>query len=202
MLKNSIARKKRWNFVKYNVNTNEKIQTKTNKEIKKFKVHLCARINKSKCNKMRRVKLKVHKNFKPLFSVLLLLSSLSLCLGAQEKLLRINTALTALPTATVSSSGAFNSPIEAQGEHEALPLDADSHICVREETYVEQLKVPTMQPVRIRSSQWCMEIPPRCSNYKTEMREVVQIKVSLKRKRKGLGSRVANKALKNNWINI
>ncbi|XP_011212229.4 uncharacterized protein LOC105232283 isoform X1 [Bactrocera dorsalis] len=127
---------------------------------------------------MKRVKLKAHKNVKPLFSVMLLLSSLPLCLGAQEKLLRINTDLTALPTATVPSAGAFNSPIDAskQDEHGALPLDADSHICVREETYVEQLKVPTMQPVRIRSSQWCMEIPPRCSNYKTEMREVVQIK--------------------------
>ncbi|XP_039950579.1 uncharacterized protein LOC120768100 isoform X3 [Bactrocera tryoni] len=127
---------------------------------------------------MKRVKLKAYKNAKPLFSILLLLSCLRLCLGAQEKLLRINTDLTALPTATVPSVGTFNSPIDAskQGEQSALPLDADSHICVREETYVEQLKVPTMQPVRIRSSQWCMEIPPRCSNYKTEMREVVQIK--------------------------
>uniref|UniRef100_A0A0A1WST4 Multiple epidermal growth factor-like domains protein 10 n=1 Tax=Zeugodacus cucurbitae TaxID=28588 RepID=A0A0A1WST4_ZEUCU len=127
---------------------------------------------------MKRVKLKINKNPKPLHSILLLFVSLSICLGAQEKLLRINTDLTALSTDAASSGGAFNSPPDAskQSEQAVLPLDAALHICVREETYVEQLKVPTMQPVRIRSSQWCMEIPPRCSNYKTEMREVVQIK--------------------------
>lgn len=129
---------------------------------------------------MKRVKLKIIENTKSLCNVLLLFVSLSMCFGAQEKLLRINTDLTAFSTLTVPSGDISNTPSDAskQSEYGALPLDADSHICVREESYVEQLKVPTMQPVRIRSSQWCMEIPPRCSNYKTEMREVVQIKVS------------------------
>ncbi|XP_068150842.1 LOW QUALITY PROTEIN: uncharacterized protein NimA [Drosophila tropicalis] len=49
------------------------------------------------------------------------------------------------------------------------------NICIREEPYVEVVQVPEMQPVRVRSSSWCLEIPPRCATYKTEMREVMKV---------------------------
>ncbi|EDW27365.1 GL20463 [Drosophila persimilis] len=61
----------------------------------------------------------------------------------------------------------------------ALPsIQGPGNICIREEPYVEHIQVPEMQPVRVRTSSWCMEIPPRCSTYKTEMREVMKVQVS------------------------
>ncbi|KAH8410150.1 hypothetical protein KR009_007025 [Drosophila setifemur] len=58
----------------------------------------------------------------------------------------------------------------------AMPsIQGPGNICIREEQYVEQIQVPEMQPVRVRSSSWCMEIPPRCATYKTEMREVMRV---------------------------
>ena len=54
---------------------------------------------------------------------------------------------------------------------------SDNHICSREEDYIEQLHIPSIQPVRIRSSTWCMEFPPRCSSYKTEMRQIMKTQV-------------------------
>ncbi|XP_073823616.1 nimrod A isoform X2 [Musca autumnalis] len=51
----------------------------------------------------------------------------------------------------------------------------DKHICTREEEYVEQIRSPSMQPVKIRTATWCLEFPPRCSNYQTEMREIVKV---------------------------
>ena len=56
---------------------------------------------------------------------------------------------------------------------------SENHICTREENYVEELRTPSMEPVRIRSSTWCLEFPPRCSSYRTEMREMVTIEVGL-----------------------
>ncbi|XP_054743213.1 uncharacterized protein LOC129247877 [Anastrepha obliqua] len=126
---------------------------------------------------MKRVKFKIPKTnilcCNPL--LLFIIISIHICAGAQEKLLRINTDLTASSTASWLGSSATSSPSSDASKQSAVS-DGDSHICVREETYVEQLKLPSMQPVRVRSSQWCLEFPPRCSNYKTEMREVVQIK--------------------------
>lgn len=53
------------------------------------------------------------------------------------------------------------------------------NVCTKEETYVEQIKIPTIQSVKVRSSEWCLEFPPRCSNYKTELREVIKYQVSV-----------------------
>ncbi|CAD6997396.1 unnamed protein product [Ceratitis capitata] len=126
---------------------------------------------------MKRVKFKISKID---CNLLLLIISLNTCFGAQDKLLRINTDLT-IPGVAAAPSNGIGGHIDAADSTPSvtasLVSDGASHICVREETYVEQLKVPTIQPVRIRSSQWCMEFPPRCSNYKTEMREVMQIKI-------------------------
>lgn len=44
-------------------------------------------------------------------------------------------------------------------------------------TELEQLK--TTHPVRVRSYNWCFSIPPRCSNYRTEQREVTKLQVSV-----------------------
>ncbi|XP_017132154.1 uncharacterized protein LOC108149230 isoform X1 [Drosophila elegans] len=58
----------------------------------------------------------------------------------------------------------------------AMPsIQGPGNICIREEPYVEHVQVPEMQPVRVRTSSWCMEIPPRCATYKTEMREVMRV---------------------------
>lgn len=64
--------------------------------------------------------------------------------------------------------------------HNQISQD-DKHICTREEEYVEEVRTPSMQPVKIRTATWCMEFPPRCSNYKTEMREIIKVQVSWKR---------------------
>lgn len=64
----------------------------------------------------------------------------------------------------------------------ALPsIQGVGNICTREEPYVELLQVPEVQPVRVRTSSWCLDIPPRCSSYKTEMREVMRTQVSVQR---------------------
>ncbi|ALC39615.1 nimA, partial [Drosophila busckii] len=61
-------------------------------------------------------------------------------------------------------------------EIEALPsIQAAGNICTREEPYVEHLEIPEIQPVRVRTTSWCLEIPPRCASYKTEMREVMRV---------------------------
>ncbi|EDW11899.2 uncharacterized protein Dmoj_GI12658, isoform A [Drosophila mojavensis] len=58
----------------------------------------------------------------------------------------------------------------------ALPsIQSTGNICTREEPYEELLQVPEVQPVRVRTSTWCLEIPPRCPSYKTEMREVMKV---------------------------
>jgi len=62
----------------------------------------------------------------------------------------------------------------------ALPsISTAGNICTREEPYVEVVQVPEVQPVRVRTSTWCLDIPPRCSSYKTEMREVMRVQVSV-----------------------
>lgn len=58
-------------------------------------------------------------------------------------------------------------------------IQAAGNICTREEPYVEVAEVPEVQPVRVRTSSWCLDIPPRCSSYKTEMREVMRVQVSV-----------------------
>ncbi|XP_067620173.1 uncharacterized protein NimA [Eurosta solidaginis] len=128
---------------------------------------------------MKRVKLKLTKTTKSYFSLLLLSIFVQISVTTQDKALRINTDIAAVAAASTTSSNSSFSRVNATTRPVSasfVALDDDSHICMREETYVEHLKVPSMQPVRIRSSEWCLEFPPRCSNYKTEMREVVQIK--------------------------
>lgn len=62
----------------------------------------------------------------------------------------------------------------------ALPsIQGVGNICTREEPYVELLQVPEVQPVRVRTSSWCLDIPPRCASFKTEMREVMRTQVSV-----------------------
>ncbi|KAH8378416.1 hypothetical protein KR093_011253, partial [Drosophila rubida] len=88
----------------------------------------------------------------------LLLLQLS-CIRAQNSSLRVNTYLKEMdPTAM------------------ALPsIQAAGNICTREEPYEEVIQVPELQPVRVRTSSWCLDIPPRCSSFKTEMREVMRV---------------------------
>ncbi|XP_037911528.1 uncharacterized protein LOC119651809 isoform X2 [Hermetia illucens] len=57
----------------------------------------------------------------------------------------------------------------------AVAVNSTDHVCFREETVTELIRVPVQQEVKVRSSSWCLEIPPRCSNYKTEMREVIKL---------------------------
>ncbi|XP_002133218.2 uncharacterized protein NimA isoform X1 [Drosophila pseudoobscura] len=78
---------------------------------------------------------------------------------------------------TQNSSLRINTNVkEIEASAIALPsVQGPGNICIREEPYVEHIQVPEMQPVRVRTSSWCMEIPPRCSTYKTEMREVMKV---------------------------
>ncbi|KAL5281712.1 NimA family protein [Megaselia abdita] len=56
------------------------------------------------------------------------------------------------------------------------------NVCTKEETYLEQIQIPTIQSVKVRSSEWCLEFPPRCSNYKTELREVIKYQNETKKR--------------------
>lgn len=97
----------------------------------------------------------------PLLLLLLLLVSFTRC---QNSSLRVNTYLKEMDATAM-----------------ALPsIQAAGNICTREEPYVEVVQVPEVQPVRVRTSSWCLEIPPRCSSYKTEMREVMRVQVSVR----------------------
>lgn len=96
--------------------------------------------------------------------LLLLLLQLG-CTRGQNNSLRVNTNLK-----------------EVNATALALPsIQGVGNICTREEPYVELLQVPEVQPVRVRTSSWCLDIPPRCSSYKTEMREVMRTQVSVQR---------------------
>ncbi|KAJ6647481.1 Lariat debranching enzyme B [Pseudolycoriella hygida] len=53
--------------------------------------------------------------------------------------------------------------------------DTSSNICHKEEKYIELQEEKTTQPVRIRSYNWCLSFPPRCSNYRTEIHEVIKL---------------------------
>lgn len=101
--------------------------------------------------------------------------------------LKINTDLTAgIISDSVNSANNNNQnyvePLSnfPQNKTDSKYLSEDNHICTREEEYVEEMRTPSMQPVKIRTATWCLEFPPRCSNYKTEMREVVKVQVGLK----------------------
>lgn len=100
-----------------------------------------------------------------LLPLLLLLLHLLSCIHGQNQnqSLRVNTNLKEV-TATAL----------------ALPsIQGVGNICTREEPYVELLQVPEVQPVRVRTSSWCLDIPPRCASFKTEMREVMRTQVSV-----------------------
>ncbi|XP_030377147.1 uncharacterized protein LOC115626037 [Scaptodrosophila lebanonensis] len=95
---------------------------------------------------------------------LLLIHGLLSVVKGENSSLRINTNLKAFePLPMVSGSAG------------AAGLAMEANICTREEHYVEHVPVPEMQPVRVRTSSWCLEIPPRCATYKTEMREVMKV---------------------------
>ncbi|KAL7740378.1 hypothetical protein ACLKA6_013176 [Drosophila palustris] len=94
-----------------------------------------------------------------LLLLLLLLLQVFLTRCQQNSSLRVNTNLKEMDATAM-----------------ALPsIQAAGNICTREEPYVEVLQVPEVQPVRVRQSSWCLDIPPRCSSYKTEMREVMRV---------------------------
>ncbi|GAB0098433.1 hypothetical protein DMENIID0001_141630 [Sergentomyia squamirostris] len=48
------------------------------------------------------------------------------------------------------------------------------HVCYREENFTELEERRVTQPVRIRSHVWCLEFPPRCAHYRTEMKEIIK----------------------------
>lgn len=107
--------------------------------------------------------------------LLLLLLQLG-CTRGQNNSLRVNTNLK-----------------EVNATALALPsIQGVGNICTREEPYVELLQVPEVQPVRVRTSSWCLDIPPRCSSYKTEMREVMRTQVSVQRVSRVSGSNPAS----------
>ncbi|XP_058056753.1 uncharacterized protein LOC131208121 [Anopheles bellator] len=56
----------------------------------------------------------------------------------------------------------------ASGE---LSLEGDN-VCYRYESYTETETIPRNQTVQVLTRQWCLEIPPRCTSYRTEIKEV------------------------------
>ncbi|XP_035781699.1 abnormal pharyngeal pumping eat-20-like [Anopheles albimanus] len=52
-----------------------------------------------------------------------------------------------------------------------LSLEGDN-VCYRYESYTETETIPRNQTVQVLTRQWCLEIPPRCTSYRTEIKEV------------------------------
>ncbi|XP_053692597.1 uncharacterized protein LOC128741044 [Sabethes cyaneus] len=48
----------------------------------------------------------------------------------------------------------------------------DDHVCIRYESYTELETVPRNQTVQVLTREWCLEIPPRCTSYRPEIKEV------------------------------
>ncbi|KNC21181.1 hypothetical protein FF38_00044 [Lucilia cuprina] len=130
--------------------------------------------------------------FKKYLKILIFLNLILLNLSKANDGLKINTDLTAgiISDNLNSASGnnnnqnlvdSSNAPLQNNsdsiGVMPATSASEDNHICTREEEYVEETRTPSLQPVKIRTATWCLEFPPRCSNYKTEMREVVKVQV-------------------------
>uniref|UniRef100_A0A182M698 EMI domain-containing protein n=1 Tax=Anopheles culicifacies TaxID=139723 RepID=A0A182M698_9DIPT len=46
------------------------------------------------------------------------------------------------------------------------------NVCYRYESYTETETIPRNQTVQVLTRQWCLEIPPRCTSYRTEIKEV------------------------------
>ncbi|XP_053663400.1 laminin subunit beta-1-like [Anopheles marshallii] len=46
------------------------------------------------------------------------------------------------------------------------------NVCYRYESYAETETIPRNQTVQVLTRQWCLEIPPRCTSYRTEIKEV------------------------------
>ncbi|XP_058791245.1 uncharacterized protein LOC131664288 [Phymastichus coffea] len=65
-----------------------------------------------------------------------------------------------------------------------LPLLATAltgdHVCHRVENYTVTLKEQYVEPVEIHTLVWCLQIPPRCSQKRTELRERWRTKMEVK----------------------
>lgn len=48
----------------------------------------------------------------------------------------------------------------------------DHSVCIRYESYAELETVPRNQTVQVLTREWCLEIPPRCTSYRPEIKEV------------------------------
>ncbi|XP_055642823.1 uncharacterized protein LOC129779401 [Toxorhynchites rutilus septentrionalis] len=60
---------------------------------------------------------------------------------------------------------------------------SDDHLCIRYESYTELETVPRNQTVQVLTREWCLEIPPRCTSYRPEIKEVyVKLNVTKTRK--------------------
>ncbi|KAM7351786.1 nimrod A isoform 2-T2 [Cochliomyia hominivorax] len=121
--------------------------------------------------------------FKKYLKILIFLNFILLNLSKTNDGLKINTDLTAgIISDTLNSASSNNNQnqnfvntLNSSSQNISDSSLEDNHICTKEEEYVEEIRTPSMQPVKIRTSTWCLEFPPRCSNYKTEIREVVKV---------------------------
>ncbi|XP_065079584.1 laminin subunit alpha-4 [Ochlerotatus camptorhynchus] len=59
----------------------------------------------------------------------------------------------------------------------------EDHVCFRYESYTELEMVPRNQTVQVLTREWCLEIPPRCTSYRPEIKEVY-VKQNVTRMRK------------------
>lgn len=130
-------------------------------------------------------------NLKKFLKILIFFNTILTSLSKANDGLKINTDLTAgIISDSVNSANSNSNQNFVDSMNNLTPNNSDSslvilsnnslednHICTREEEYVEEMRTPSMQPVKIRTATWCLEFPPRCSNYKTEMREVVKVQV-------------------------
>ncbi|XP_062552703.1 uncharacterized protein LOC134217887 isoform X2 [Armigeres subalbatus] len=48
----------------------------------------------------------------------------------------------------------------------------EDHVCIRYDSYIELEMVPRNQTVQVLTREWCLEIPPRCTSYRPEIKEV------------------------------
>uniref|UniRef100_A0A8D8SEX9 Secreted protein n=1 Tax=Cacopsylla melanoneura TaxID=428564 RepID=A0A8D8SEX9_9HEMI len=52
-------------------------------------------------------------------------------------------------------------------------------LCIRLETYMDNVEVLVEEPVKMKRYQWCVGVPPRCTTFTTELKNRTKIESSV-----------------------
>ena len=63
--------------------------------------------------------------------------------------------------------------------HEQTRILATLSLCVSRYSFTDVEQHRSTEPVRIREYGWCLGFPPRCSKYRTDVKEIIKYQVSV-----------------------